>query len=176
MLLPLAAPIGKDGMVTLAHFIMWFLLAWLAALAAVVLLRSLGQGRLRELLHTTKPDGGTGGAIDPERVQLVVVSLGAIGLYFVNGIQAAATGPIIVLPEASDSLTSVLAGGNTLYTVNADIEQGQADDAIAKRVETDDINLVVMGAYGHSRIRSLIIGSTTTEMVRSCKVPVMLFR
>jgi len=33
-----------------------------------------------------------------------------------------------------------------------------------------------MGAYGHSRIRSLIIGSTTTEMIRSCKVPVALFR
>ena len=74
------------------------------------------------------------------------------------------------LDDAADLLR---AGG---YTVNADIEQGQADDAIAKRVETDDINLVVMGAYGHSRIRSLIIGSTTTEMVRSCKVPVMLFR
>jgi nucleotide-binding universal stress UspA family protein len=36
--------------------------------------------------------------------------------------------------------------------------------------------MVVMGAYGHSRIRSLIIGSTTTEMVRSCKVPVVLVR
>ena len=55
MLSPLAAPIGKDGMVTLAHFIMWFLLAWLAALAAVVLLRSRGQGRLRELLHLDAP-------------------------------------------------------------------------------------------------------------------------
>ncbi|HBN50775.1 MAG TPA: universal stress protein UspA, partial [Thalassospira sp.] len=29
---------------------------------------------------------------------------------------------------------------------------------------------------GHSRIRNLIIGSTTTEMVRSCHVPVMMFR
>jgi nucleotide-binding universal stress UspA family protein len=62
------------------------------------------------------------------------------------------------------------------YAIDATIEQGQADDLIAKRVEEEDINLVVMGAYGHSRIRSLIIGSTTTEMVRSCKVPVMLFR
>ena len=62
------------------------------------------------------------------------------------------------------------------YTIDATIEQGQADDLIAKRVESDDINLVVMGAYGHSRIRSMIIGSTTTEMVRSCRVPVMLFR
>ena len=62
------------------------------------------------------------------------------------------------------------------YTPKAEIAPGLADDVIAKRVAGDAINLVVMGAYGHSRIRSLIIGSTTTEMIRSCKVPVMLFR
>jgi nucleotide-binding universal stress UspA family protein len=33
-----------------------------------------------------------------------------------------------------------------------------------------------MGAYGHSRIRQMIIGSTTAEMVRSCKVPVLMIR
>jgi nucleotide-binding universal stress UspA family protein len=33
-----------------------------------------------------------------------------------------------------------------------------------------------MGAYGHSRIRNLFVGSTTTEMIRSCKVPILLFR
>jgi nucleotide-binding universal stress UspA family protein len=43
-------------------------------------------------------------------------------------------------------------------------------------VEADGIDLLVMGAYGHSRIRSMIIGSTTTEMVRSCLIPVMLIR
>jgi nucleotide-binding universal stress UspA family protein len=62
------------------------------------------------------------------------------------------------------------------YTVQTDIEAGAADAAIAKRVEADSIDLLVMGAYGHSRIRSLIIGSTTTEMIRSCLIPVMLFR
>jgi nucleotide-binding universal stress UspA family protein len=33
-----------------------------------------------------------------------------------------------------------------------------------------------MGAYGHSRIRNLMIGSTTTAMIRTCKVPVVLMR
>jgi nucleotide-binding universal stress UspA family protein len=33
-----------------------------------------------------------------------------------------------------------------------------------------------MGAYGHSRIRNLMIGSTTTQMIRSCLVSVLLFR
>lgn len=53
---------------------------------------------------------------------------------------------------------------------------GQPDAALGKLVEQDGFDMVVMGAYGHSRIRSLIIGSTTTEMVRSCKVPVVLIR
>jgi nucleotide-binding universal stress UspA family protein len=33
-----------------------------------------------------------------------------------------------------------------------------------------------MGAYGHSRIRSLIVGSTTATMVRRCRIPVLMFR
>jgi nucleotide-binding universal stress UspA family protein len=47
---------------------------------------------------------------------------------------------------------------------------------ISDAVEREGIDLLVMGAYGHSRIRNLIIGSTTTEMVRSCKIPVILYR
>jgi len=47
---------------------------------------------------------------------------------------------------------------------------------ISRRVEAGGVDLLVMGAFGHSRIRSLIIGSTTTEMIRSCKIPVMLAR
>ena len=60
--------------------------------------------------------------------------------------------------------------------VSAEIEPGQADAVIARRVEADKIDLLVMGAFGHSRIRSLIIGSTTTQMIRACKIPVLLFR
>jgi nucleotide-binding universal stress UspA family protein len=53
---------------------------------------------------------------------------------------------------------------------------GQADRVIADTVESEQFDLLVMGAYGHSRIRNLIIGSTTTQMIGACKVPVMLFR
>lgn len=53
---------------------------------------------------------------------------------------------------------------------------GQPESALGKLVDEAGFDMVVMGAYGHSRIRSLIIGSTTTEMVRSCKVPVVLLR
>lgn len=65
---------------------------------------------------------------------------------------------------------------NAGFTVETEILPGQAEEVIAKKAESGDIDLLVMGAYGHSRIRNLIIGSTTTEMLRSCKIPVMLFR
>ena len=62
------------------------------------------------------------------------------------------------------------------FSVSADILPGQPETVIARVAESEGIGLLVMGAYGHSRIRNLIIGSTTTEMTRSCKTPVVLFR
>ena len=67
-----------------------------------------------------------------------------------------------------------LKGGG--HTVQMRFVNGVPDKAIAEIVDNEGMNLLVMGAYGHSRIRSLVIGSTTTEMIRSCKVPVLLFR
>ena len=62
------------------------------------------------------------------------------------------------------------------YTVSVFTEEGDADEVIAKRVERDGIGLIVMGAYGHSRIRSFIVGSTTTEIIRRCTVPALIIR
>ncbi len=62
------------------------------------------------------------------------------------------------------------------YVADARIEPGQPEKVIAEMADAAETDLLVMGAYGHSRIRNLIIGSTTTEMIRSCKIPVMLFR
>jgi len=36
--------------------------------------------------------------------------------------------------------------------------------------------LLMMGAYGHSPLRTLIVGSTTTAMIRTVRVPVLLVR
>ncbi len=62
------------------------------------------------------------------------------------------------------------------YTVKTTIQAGQAEAVICENIKNNEIDLLVMGAYGHSRIRNLIIGSTTTAMIRSCKIPVLLFR
>ncbi len=53
---------------------------------------------------------------------------------------------------------------------------GTTEEQISDYVSANGINLLVMGAYGHTRIRHLIIGSTTTDMIRTCRIPVLLFR
>lgn len=53
---------------------------------------------------------------------------------------------------------------------------GQPEATLGKLVDDAQFDMLVMGAYGHSRIRNLIIGSTTTAMIRSCMVPVVLIR
>jgi nucleotide-binding universal stress UspA family protein len=36
--------------------------------------------------------------------------------------------------------------------------------------------ILVMGAYGHSALRTLIFGSTTTTVLRTVRAPVLLVR
>lgn len=73
----------------------------------------------------------------------------------------------------SDATATLTAGGFEAKTV---IESGEPEKALAQITSTGAHDLLVMGAYGHSRVRSFIIGSTTTEMIRSCKVPVLIMR
>jgi len=88
---------------------------------------------------------------------------------------------VVTVGSASDAARKSLADAKASLeaagiTVETDIVTGQPETALAKLVEEAPFEMVVMGAYGHSRIRSLIIGSTTTEMIRSCKVPIVLTR
>ncbi|GGB74891.1 universal stress protein [Blastomonas aquatica] len=56
------------------------------------------------------------------------------------------------------------------------LERGKPEAVIAKVVEQTPGAMLVMGAYGHSPIRTLIVGSTTTTMIRTVHVPVLLVR
>jgi nucleotide-binding universal stress UspA family protein len=62
------------------------------------------------------------------------------------------------------------------YDPNCEMLSGVVESAIAEYVEEAKIDLLVLGAYGHSRIRELLIGSTTTELMRRCHVPLLCFR
>ena len=56
------------------------------------------------------------------------------------------------------------------------VSEGHSEKVISNYIAEHDISLLVMGAYGHSRIRHLVIGSTTAQMLRSSHIPVLLFR
>ena len=102
-------------MVTLAHGVAILMLAWLAALAAVVIGKAVfGSGRSEGLLHTVRGEDGAP-TVDPERVQLLAVFMGAAALYFLDGIQTATTGPVPSLPDASEALTISLPGSIAIY-------------------------------------------------------------
>lgn len=62
------------------------------------------------------------------------------------------------------------------FEVTIEQRDGDPEKVIGDVVAQDHIDLLVMGAYGHSSIRQLIVGSTTTAMIRTVKIPVLLFR
>jgi nucleotide-binding universal stress UspA family protein len=53
---------------------------------------------------------------------------------------------------------------------------GKPEDVIADVVGATPGAILLMGAYGHSPLKTLIIGSTTTAMIRMVRVPVLLVR
>lgn len=110
-----------------------------------------------------------------------VSSLKAVDHIARDPLFAGLTVHIVTVGSASTEAKNGLANAatrlqSTGMTVQTAVIQGQPETALGQTVESDGFDMVVMGAYGHSRIRSLIIGSTTTAMIRSCKVPVLLVR
>jgi nucleotide-binding universal stress UspA family protein len=62
------------------------------------------------------------------------------------------------------------------HPVTAVLDPGRAEKAIPHVVAANAGALLLMGAYGHSPLRRMFIGSTTTEMIRTVKAPVLLVR
>lgn len=56
------------------------------------------------------------------------------------------------------------------------ILSGKESDEIIKFIREGSVELIVMGAYGHNRLRELLLGSTTSQTVRKSPIPVLLIR
>ena len=56
------------------------------------------------------------------------------------------------------------------------IMTGKETDEIIKFIREGSVELMVMGAYGHNRLRELFLGSTTSQVVRKSPIPVLLIR
>ncbi|MDX1634118.1 MAG: universal stress protein [Marinobacter sp.] len=56
------------------------------------------------------------------------------------------------------------------------IRDGDVEQALHAYQEEHDIDVLIMGAYGHSRIRQFLVGSTTTKMLETAKKPLVILR
>ena len=52
--------------------------------------------------------------------------------------------------------------------------QGSAGDQLLSHAADVSANLIVMGAYGHSRLREMVLGGVTLHMLRHMTVPVLM--
>jgi nucleotide-binding universal stress UspA family protein len=59
---------------------------------------------------------------------------------------------------------------------NALALHGSPEETILKVASEQHHDLIVMGAYGHTRLRELILGSVTSHVIRKSAVPVLLSR
>ncbi len=50
-----------------------------------------------------------------------------------------------------------------------------AADAVLESARHVEVDLLVMGAYGHSRVREFVFGGFTQRMLKGAELPVMLF-
>lgn len=70
------------------------------------------------------------------------------------------------------SATLVAAG----FEVTSALNPGDAETMMSHSVKEQGIDVLVMGAYGHSPLRSLLVGSKTTDLLRSSSIPTLLLR
>ena len=62
------------------------------------------------------------------------------------------------------------------FEVHVAIRAGDVEPTLHAYQAEHGIGLLVMGAYGHSRIRQFLVGSTTTSMIRTTTTPLLLLR
>lgn len=62
------------------------------------------------------------------------------------------------------------------FTVTTAIIAGDVEEALNDYIAEHGIDAMVMGAYGHSRIRDFFVGGHTNALLQSAQVPVLLLR
>ena len=146
----------------------------------------LGSNLERIVRASTKPVFVAARAFKPIKRVLIAYDGGASAMRAVDHVARTTLYrdlqvSVVTVGNATDAALKGLADAKAMLAAAGiaaatEIVSGQPETALARLVEQAPFDMLVMGAYGHSRIRSLIIGSTTTEMIRSCKVPIVLTR
>ncbi len=81
--------------------------------------------------------------------------------------------------ETADKLltqaTAILQSAQQLEIISTRL-QGKADQALCAYQEEHDIDLTVMGAFSHTRLHDMLLGSFTHKMLLNTKKPLLLLR
>ncbi|WP_375058306.1 universal stress protein [Zobellella sp. DQSA1] len=72
-----------------------------------------------------------------------------------------------------DALALLTKAGAEAYAL---LLPGEPELVLPRYQRDNGIDLMVMGAYGHSRLRRWLLGSTTTAMIRTVRVPLLVLR
>ena len=96
-----------------------------------------------------------------------------------SGILPAAAVQLLHVGESSKHVESVLTDAairlrNAGLEASAQIIDGEPRRVIPERLVLDHGDMLVVDAFVSSRLRSLILGSLTAELLRACQVPVLL--
>lgn len=87
----------------------------------------------------------------------------------------------LVMVEDSDSKTDTfLAAAKKLQSSGINVVEvklkGEVHSAILTYQQQHEIGMIVMGAYGHSKLRQFFIGSNTTRLITNTTAPLLLIR
>lgn len=88
---------------------------------------------------------------------------------------------LVQVGSNNDSDQAVLAEGMATLTdaglnVVGENLTGDTEKALLEYQQQHDIDLIVMGAFGHSRLRELLFGSMTLKMLSHAGIPLLLLR
>ena len=62
------------------------------------------------------------------------------------------------------------------YAVSPCLLEGDITDALLNYQKQHQIGLLIMGAFSHSKVRHLFLGSNTIRMIQSCQAPLIVLR
>lgn len=85
---------------------------------------------------------------------------------------------VLVVDEDSNHAALEVGGYLEAHGVEGTVLEAQGDsgEQIVEFAKSTGADLVVMGAYGHSKVRELVVGSTTTYVLNHATCPVLLAR
>ena len=62
------------------------------------------------------------------------------------------------------------------FEVSASFLEGNIFDSLIRYKEQNNVGLIVMGAFGHSKLRQFFVGSNTTKMLENSDVPIVILK